>query len=332
MDSPVRQQQKRNDYLRHKMFRKINRRRRAKRQQEIEAPVKELKKRLRQKRTFEDGKDGDRISRSSDFSDEQLSRLVIDNSQPDLRYIYDPSDPMRTGSYMNVLEKNGWSINDPKAMQALRELYDIDQTATPFDHYAFDAGSLPEVTVKPDYNKWYNLILRTYYPFHKGRYSLTGHSELSTPGGNRISTNGDDADYNFILNNCSDATRKALEQAYHKAINPFLFTTPGDVKDFAEQKLGGKTKTAPSGGVSITKIPVKLAQLQQIANYAKQIEDTGTYAYGKDSGIHIKPENRGKFTRLKKRTGHSTAWFKAHGTPAQKKMATFAQNAKKWHH
>jgi len=93
----------------------------------------------------------------------------------------------------------------------LRELYDIDQTATPFDHYAFDAGSLPEVTVKPDYNKWYNLILRTYYPFHKGRYSLTGHSELSTPGGNRISTNGDDADYNFILNNCSDATRKALE-------------------------------------------------------------------------------------------------------------------------
>ena len=48
------------------------------------------------------------------------------------------------------------------------------------------------------------------------------------------------------------------------------------------------------------------------------------YANGKDSGIHIKPENRGKFTRLKKRTGHSTAWFKAHGTPAQKKMATFA--------
>ena len=56
------------------------------------------------------------------------------------------------------------------------------------------------------------------------------------------------------------------------------------------------------------------------------------YANGKDSGIHIKPQNRGKFTRLKKRTGHSTAWFKAHGTPAQKKMATFAQNAKKWHH
>ena len=33
-----------------------------------------------------------------------------------------------------------------------------------------------------------------------------------------------------------------------------------------------------------------------------------------------------------KRTGHSASWFKAHGTPAQKKMATFALNARKWKH
>lgn len=48
--------------------------------------------------------------------------------------------------------------------------------------------------------------------------------------------------------------------------------------------------------------------------------------------IHIKPENKGKFTALKKRTGHSATWFKQHGTPAQRKMATFAQNARKWKH
>ena len=48
--------------------------------------------------------------------------------------------------------------------------------------------------------------------------------------------------------------------------------------------------------------------------------------------IHIKPENRGKFTALKERTGHSASWFKAHGTPSQKKMATFALNARKWKH
>ena len=54
----------------------------------------------------------------------------------------------------------------------------------------------------------------------------------------------------------------------------------------------------------------------------------------KDTGgkIHIKPENRGKFTALKNRTGHSASWFKAHGTPAQKKMAVFALNARKWKH
>lgn len=53
---------------------------------------------------------------------------------------------------------------------------------------------------------------------------------------------------------------------------------------------------------------------------------------GKNPGIYIKPSHRGRFTALKKRTGHSTAWFKAHGTPAQKKMAVFAQNARKWKH
>ena len=53
---------------------------------------------------------------------------------------------------------------------------------------------------------------------------------------------------------------------------------------------------------------------------------------GKDSGIHIKKKNRGKFTALKKRTGKSASWFKEHGTPAQKKMAIFALNARKWKH
>lgn len=56
------------------------------------------------------------------------------------------------------------------------------------------------------------------------------------------------------------------------------------------------------------------------------------YNKGKDSGIHIKKKNRGKFTALKKRTGKSASWFKEHGTPAQKKMAVFALNARKWKH
>ncbi len=54
--------------------------------------------------------------------------------------------------------------------------------------------------------------------------------------------------------------------------------------------------------------------------------------FGEGGSIHIKPENRGKFTALKKRTGKSASWFKEHGTPAQRKMATFALNARKWKH
>lgn len=50
----------------------------------------------------------------------------------------------------------------------------------------------------------------------------------------------------------------------------------------------------------------------------------------KGGSIHIKPENRGKFTALKKRTGHSASWFKENGTPAQKKMAIFELNARHW--
>ena len=52
----------------------------------------------------------------------------------------------------------------------------------------------------------------------------------------------------------------------------------------------------------------------------------------KHGGIYIQPSHRGRFTALKERTGHSTTWFKEHGTPAEKKMAIFADNAKHWNH
>ena len=67
------------------------------------------------------------------------------------------------------------------------------------------------------------------------------------------------------------------------------------------------------------------------SNYPEVYQNNSIEEY-KNGGIHIKPENRGKFTRLKERTGKSATWFKQHGTPEQKKMATFALNAKKWKH
>ena len=56
------------------------------------------------------------------------------------------------------------------------------------------------------------------------------------------------------------------------------------------------------------------------------------------SGIHIKKENRGKFTKSAKAAGEGVQEH-AHkvmndpnATPLQKKRANFAIQAKKWHH
>jgi len=48
--------------------------------------------------------------------------------------------------------------------------------------------------------------------------------------------------------------------------------------------------------------------------------------------IHIKPENKGKFNALKKRTGKSTEELTHSKNPLTRKRAIFAQNAAKWHH
>lgn len=79
-----------------------------------------------------------------------------------------------------------------------------------------------------------------------------------------------------------------------------------------------------------------------LANYAAYggpltMRYTGTMSpfgntFANGGKIYIKPENRGKFTALKERTGKSATWFKEHGTPAQKKMATFALNSRHWSH
>jgi len=48
------------------------------------------------------------------------------------------------------------------------------------------------------------------------------------------------------------------------------------------------------------------------------------------SGIVIKPQNEGKFTAYKKRTGKTTAEALKSKDPKVRRMANFARNAKKW--
>lgn len=85
---------------------------------------------------------------------------------------------------------------------------------------------------------------------------------------------------------------------------------------------------------------------RSLANNANNISDSqmnnlqSTYAayggpinrYGKGGSIHIKPENRGKFTETKRRTGKTTEELTHSSNPLTRKRAIFAQNAKKWHH
>ena len=87
---------------------------------------------------------------------------------------------------------------------------------------------------------------------------------------------------------------------------------------------------------SITNAATNLQQqqmnnlLQNYAAYGGLLDMNNQYSDG--GKIYIKPENRGKFTALKERTGKSATWFKEHGTPAQRKMATFALNSRHWSH
>lgn len=90
-----------------------------------------------------------------------------------------------------------------------------------------------KVTPKPE-----RIILTTYYPFHKN-YNI-GHSKLesnsSIPNNSiYISSGLNDSDYNLITNNCADHTGKFLQYALKRPFNPILFTTPGDVRDYAKQ-------------------------------------------------------------------------------------------------
>lgn len=64
----------------------------------------------------------------------------------------------------------------------------------------------------------------------------------------------------------------------------------------------------------------------------EDLEILGIPYLAKGSGIHIKKENRGKFTETKKRTGKTTEELTHSKNPLTRKRAIFAQNAKKWKH
>lgn len=117
----------------------------------------------------------------------------------------------------------------------------LDKNKRSFININWDPNDKPSNYIK----------LNTYYPIYSESYPLTGHSSLSLKGlterhdgkasyeTRSVNKDMTDNNYNLIFNNCSDATRCALEKTFNKKINPVLFTTPGDVQDFALDELKG---------------------------------------------------------------------------------------------
>lgn len=385
MDSPVRKQQKRNDYLRHKMFRKINRRKKAERKQAIEAPMKELRRRLRR---YGGGKkpDDDIVYETQNIEDGTVYRvhpstfgakelnvttpevvvktrdprkyvptaneLNISNVTSELRRrFYDHITPagyaypiIRTVSAalnpgrvktieVNPQTRRGKTIY-PGLIPALRDDLFAEYLQIPkeerhkviinAENNAYNSGELEETSIKPTnadsdkYFKFKNLsnlerdrLVRLGNRLPVGSNRLSG--ALRTYLGEHTIGHGHDAKGDYVSYydkwDLAPFTGNGKDQS-------FGIGTPVNVYDriYLDDYFG-----MPKEYRGSTYIP----ELTVTAN---------KYANGKSSGIHIKPENRGKFTALKKRTGKSASWFKAHGTPAQKKMATFALNAKKWKH
>ena len=129
--------------------------------------------------------------------------------------------------------------------------------------------------------------------------------------------------WNSLNNTASnvDTNNDFLAMANFSAYGGPIFSTGAIGYDLASRDLNNKQMKA-LGDMRLTSLP----------NSFNAMPDVSTINTFKDGGIFIKPENRGKFTALKERTGKSSTWYKEHGTPAQKKMATFALNAAKWKH
>lgn len=70
----------------------------------------------------------------------------------------------------------------------------------------------------------------------------------------------------------------------------------------------------------------------------KESKDEYVLMMKKGAKIHIKKENRGKFTKSAKAAGQSvqehakSVLNDPNATPLQKRRANFARNAAKWHH
>lgn len=205
-------------------------------------------------------------------------------------------------------------------------------------------------------NNWNDLSLKEKADVMKvaidnGIYNLSDirktYNEYAEGGPEEILNKVNSSDANFVQR-LKDPNRKYIQDwesnniATHKLsvgtdeygnnyIYPEVQEINGKLVDFTRPPYawyaGMESAEQRGDTVRVQNLDDAIRFTEEYKNYYPKGE---TFANG--GKIHIKPSHRGKFTRLKERTGHSASWFKKNGTPAQKKMATFALNARKWKH
>lgn len=109
---------------------------------------------------------------------------------------------------------------------------------------------------------------------------------------------------------------------------------------FQEHQIAKRANTyemqPKSGQIPITNVKTQLATKFKkggsIPNTRENVAIPNLPKKKEGSKIYIKPENKGKFTATKKKTGKSTEELTHSKNPVTKKRAVFAQNAAKWKH
>lgn len=118
--------------------------------------------------------------------------------------------------------------------------------------------------------------------------------------------------------NISAAAREQAEQDRWTSLPPGIFELQGLNPEQIKQEVAGLEGFNP-----MSEDPT------EVNNYANLLQRF-SQQFRSGGGIHIKPENRGKFTAYKKRTGKTTEEALHSKDPHVRQMANFARNAKKW--
>lgn len=105
MESPKRKMQKKNDYQRHKLFRKIKRRRKAYAEADQQVAMKQLRKKLKLPK-FGDGKDiKSETGAPLEVKDGMLQLLQFHNSGKDINI-----KPSKRGTFTKAAKQHGMSV------------------------------------------------------------------------------------------------------------------------------------------------------------------------------------------------------------------------------